>query len=160
MVDRNAIGDRGETIFNTRITEGNMFKVYFLGEKAPIVDFLLEILDEDKPYYFMVQVKSTEQGLDRKGFLKAKVPQDKLKKLVRRLVPTYVSGVDIKTETVYLCSAFDEEADYSKIPTTHLLNFSQKQITKHNLALLKQDVINFYQYCTLKTYKSNFQSLL
>lgn len=49
MPTQNAIGDRGESIFTTRISEFYQFKVYFLGEKAPIVDFLLEVEDTDKP---------------------------------------------------------------------------------------------------------------
>ena len=69
MPDRNAVGDRGESIFHSRITEHYMFNVYFLGEKAPIVDFLLEIRDEKKPYYCIVQVKSTEQGYDAMGIV-------------------------------------------------------------------------------------------
>lgn len=32
MAQQNAIGNRGETIFSTRITQDNLFKVYFLGE--------------------------------------------------------------------------------------------------------------------------------
>ena len=59
MADKNAQGERGESIFKTRITQGDLFAIYFLGEKAPIVDFLLEINDKDTPYPFMVQVKST-----------------------------------------------------------------------------------------------------
>lgn len=56
-MDKNAIGDRGESIFMSRITEGFLFRVYFLGEKAPIGDFILEINDESTPYECMIQVK-------------------------------------------------------------------------------------------------------
>ena len=39
MADQNSIGVRGEHIFATRITQGNIFNVYFLGDKAPVVDY-------------------------------------------------------------------------------------------------------------------------
>ena len=160
MSTQNAIGDRGESIFTTRITQYNLFKVYFLGEKAPIVDFLLEILDEQHPYYFMVQVKSTELGYNKDGKLKAVVPNDKYVKLVERLVPTYVAGVDVSTETVYLCPAFDVGTKYTTIPVTHLLSLSQKKKSKASLNLLKQDVINYYKSSGLGQYKAQYKSLL
>lgn len=46
----NIIGNIGENIIALRLSKYGIFKVYFLGEKAPIEDFLLEILDEATPY--------------------------------------------------------------------------------------------------------------
>lgn len=82
MPQNNAIGDRGESIFNTRVTQDNLFKVYFMGEKAPIVDFLLEILDDATPYYSMVQVKGTTLGYLAGGNLQASVEEAKMIKLL------------------------------------------------------------------------------
>ena len=36
----NIVGDRGENIFRTRITQYGLFSAYFLGEKTPIEDIL------------------------------------------------------------------------------------------------------------------------
>ena len=123
-MNTNLIGDRGESIFNTRITEHEMFNVYFLSAKAPIVDFLIEIADEATPFQCLVQVKSTSQGyLKRNGKLRAKVPVDKMQKLINRPLPTYVAGVDLKNEKVYICPAFNDANAYtSSIPITHILD--------------------------------------
>jgi len=160
MANTNAIGDRGESIFNTRITQGNVFKVYFLGEKAPFVDFLLEILDPNNRYYFLVQVKGTSQGYNRNGYLKAHVENSKLLELTKRDLPTYIAGVDIDNEIVYLCPAFGRTVTFSSIPTTHFLKLSDKATSLQTINLLKQDVITYWQNSNSSTYKSAYQSLL
>ena len=160
MTSSNAIGDRGESIFTTRITQENLFRVYFLGEKAPIVDFLLEILDEKNPYYFMVQVKSTEKGYNKKGRLKASVPIKKLNKLIDKALPTYIAGVDLNSEIVYVCPAFDKNIKYTTIATNHLLYFNNKEETMKTLSLLKQDVIHYYKSYNIAEFKETYKSLL
>ena len=93
-MDNNDIGNRGETIFASRISANYDFKAYFMGEKAPIGDFILEINDENTPYECMVQVKGTTQGYNvGDGKLKAKVEAAKLQKLLNRPLPTYVAGL-------------------------------------------------------------------
>lgn len=157
----NIIGDHGESIFNTRVSKGDMFKVYFLGEKAPIVDFLLEILDPATPYYFMVQVKSTTLGYDATtGNLKAPVPVGKLQKLIARKIPTYVAGVDVNDEKVYICPAFDPAITYSSIPIAHELSLQNPILTQQTLDLLKQDVIRFWSDPAIQNYKPNYVSML
>lgn len=160
MPQNNAIGDRGESIFNTRVTQDNLFKVYFMGEKAPIVDFLLEILDDATPYYFMVQVKGTTQGYQVDGNLQASVEESKMIKLLERKMPTYVAGVDVNDEIVYLCPAFDINTRYPSIPTNHYLKLSDKPGSRATLDLLKQDVINFWDNSNMSNFKSSYVSLL
>lgn len=67
-VDRDALGQRGEAIFNVLMTEmdslsGPTFRPYFLGDKWPIVDFIVELVGAGAatPYFF-VQVKTTRAG--------------------------------------------------------------------------------------------------
>lgn len=160
MANQNAIGDRGESIFMTRITQWNYFKVYFLGEKAPIVDFLLEILDIATPYYFLVQVKGTTLGYQQGGNLKANVDNDKMIKLLNRTLPTYVAGVDVNDEKVYLCPAFEPALRYPSIPTRHKLEFADSNASRATLNLIKEDVINFWQHSNMGQYKSQYHSLL
>lgn len=160
MAQQNAIGDRGESIFNTRITQDNLFKVYFLGEKAPIVDFLLEILDPATPYYFLVQVKGTTLGYQAGGNLKACVEEDKMIKLLQRELPTYVAGVDVDREIVYLCPAFDPTTRYPSIPVTHSLQLVNKVASRAILDLLKQDVINYWANSGMSNYKATYHSIL
>lgn len=156
----NLIGDRGESIFQTRITQDNLFKVYFLGEKAPNVDFLLQVVGTAEPYYFMVQVKSTTQGRDGQGKLKAGVSKAKLKALIASELPTYVAGVDINKEEVFLCPAFSNAVQYKKIPTNNTLTAANKTQSKNVLEKLREDVINYWGKSGVQLHKSTFVSVL
>ena len=160
MADNNALGERGESIFKTRITKENLLSIYFLGEKAPIVDFLLEINDKDTPYPFMVQVKSTTTGYNKEGKLKVRVTIEKYKALFERPLPTYIAGVDIKNETVYICSAFSDKKNLKSMDTKYRLKFSSPIRTKRVLELLKQDVIDYWNNSNITTYKKSFKSSL
>ena len=161
-MNTNLIGDRGESIFITRITEHEMFNVYFLSAKAPIVDFLIEIADEATPFQCLVQVKSTSQGyLKRNGKLRAKVPADKMQKLINRPLPTYVAGVDLKNERVYICPAFNDANAYtSSIPITHILDKQNAVATQQTLDMLKQDIIEYWNNANMNLYKTSFRSRL
>lgn len=58
----NTIGDRGEMIVSTRLMEFDLFNVFLLGGKVPAFDLLVEMIpqnDNEKPYQFLVQVKTT-----------------------------------------------------------------------------------------------------
>ena len=98
----NIVGDRGENIFRIRITQYGLFSAYFLGEKAPIEDILLEINDDKTPYSCLIQVKTTEQGYNKKKNLKVKVTKKKFEALLKRPLPTYVAGVDLNKEVVFI----------------------------------------------------------
>ena len=60
VITTNVVGGAGENLTALRLEKDGYFNVYFLGEKAPIEDFLLEIRDEAHPYHCLLQVKSTE----------------------------------------------------------------------------------------------------
>lgn len=160
MMDQNSIGLRGESIFTTRITQGNIFNVYFLGDKTPIVDFLVEINDTKTPYAFMVQVKSTIRGYNKAGNLKVRVIKDKYKALLKRPLPTYIAGVDINTETVYICSAFYDKQLVKSLPTKNKLKFTSPVTTARVLRLLRDDVTNYWQNSQTTSYKKMFKSSL
>lgn len=160
MADQNSIGLRGESIFTTRITQGNIFNVYFLGDKAPIVDFLVEINDSKTPYAFMVQVKSTIRGYNKVGNLKVGVVKDKYKALLKRPLPTYIAGVDVNTETVFICSAFYDKSYIRSLPTKNKLKFTSPATTAKVLDLLKQDVIKYWQNSKMTNQKKKFKSSL
>jgi len=158
-MDKNAIGDRGESIFTSRITEGFLFRVYFLGEKAPIGDFILEINDESTPYECMIQVKSTRTGYNASGNLKAKVSKGKLTKLTNRPLPTYVAGVDEIDEKVYICPAFNANSAISSIPTNHILE-KGNPVSLITLRVLKEDIVNYWQSINIQNHKTNYNSIL
>ena len=62
MLSANIIGDIGENTVALRLSKYGIFKVYFLGEKAPIEDFLLEIIDEAHPYHCLIKVNAIDQA--------------------------------------------------------------------------------------------------
>lgn len=158
--DLNAIGDHGEKIFAARISQHHMFSVYFLGDKAPIVDFLLEIKDSKTPYAFMIQVKSTETALGKAKNLGVKVSKEKYKGLLKRPLPTYIAGVDIPNETVYICSAFKDKTHLPSMPTKYCLKFTRPKSTQKTLNLLKADVIRYWQEAKVANHKKKFVSSL
>lgn len=161
MALQNYIGDRGETIFHTRITQGYKFNVYFMGEKAECIDFMLEIVDTQKPYPFYVQVKSTERGYTKKdGRINAKIASGKLKALAKRPIPTYVAAVDVPQEKVYICPAFQGTEEYtSSMPVTHILEKGNPN-SQATLDWLVKDVIRFWEKNNAIAIKKSFISLL
>ena len=161
MPTQNAIGDNGEAIFSGRITQDSVFKVYFLGEKAPYVDFMLEVLDQvDHSYFCLVQVKSTTLGYSDGGNLRASISDHDLEELIKRPLPTYLAGVDINSEAVYICPAFDINIKYPSIPTKHKLELINKPGSKAELLLLKEDIIKYWNNSGSEIYKTNYQSIL
>lgn len=156
----NHIGVRGESIFMTRITEFDLIEGFFLGDKSPIVDFYMDIIEGDESYQFLVQVKSTTLGYDSCGNLRVSVPEKKYKKLQKKKLPTYVAGVDVKNEVVYICSAFQEDKTISSMPVKHSLKKSRPIRTKKTIELLRKDVIRFWSGKVTPEYKNNYKSYL
>ena len=163
----NVIGDRGEMIVSTRLMEYNFFQVFLLGGKVPSFDLLVEMIPQnanEKPYQFLVQVKTTSMTncFTLKHRLKTPVPHEKLDALIDRPLPSYAAGVDLNTEDVYLVPCFDTNSGYSgSIPTNNRL--VNKPKTPNNLALLqrlKSDIINYWHGLNIDTYKPQFNSTL
>lgn len=154
----NIVGERGENIFRTRITQYGIFSAYFLGEKAPIEDILLEINDEKTPYSCLIQIKSTEQGYNKKKQLKVSVPKKKFKALLNRPLPTYVAGVDLNNEIVFITPAFKDLDRTASMKTNNKLDFNDQITTKNTLDELKNDIINYWNSMNVLNVKSNYNS--
>lgn len=157
----NIIGNIGENIIALRLSKYGIFKVYFLGEKAPIEDFLLEILDEATPYQCLTQVKAVgdrEKQYTQEGNMNTPVPKEKLKKLINRPLPTYVGGADIEKEVVYIAAAFDPNIKYSSIPPKLKIDNEDKERSKRALIRLRDDIINYWNSIQIHNYKSSYQS--
>lgn len=159
-MDNNDIGNRGESIFATRISANYDFKVFFMGEKAPVGDYILEINDENTPYECMVQVKGTTVGYNvGDGRLKAKVEPEKLQRLLNRPLPTYVAGVDVNKEEVFIAPVFNAAHDYTAtIPVTHKLALNDPVASQATLAALKQDIIAFWTHARFADSKATFNT--
>jgi hypothetical protein len=162
----NLIGDRGEMIASSRLMEGGLFYVECIGGKVPTFDLLCAIAPQngaDKPYQFLVQVKgSTKANLYTRGStrIKTPVPKSKLQALIDYPLPTYVAGVDLNAEKVYIAAAFDRNLNYkSSIPTGYCLELNSPANVP-NLNSLKQDVIKYWQGLIIDNYKPSYQTLL
>jgi hypothetical protein len=150
----NEIGDLGEAIFNVEISRDYLFRPRHLGEKWPASDFYVELIDKKEHFFFIVQVKSTTLGIDRNRNLKVKVKKKKLQELNRYYCPTYVAGVDVNSDSVYLISLNkSKRKNLCGLPTRFKLN-PQNRIALYN------DVKDFWESSDLKAHKRTFNHAL
>jgi len=132
---RNALGQRGETIFFNLISkfhsnQGPIFRPQFLDAKWPTVDFIVELLGAGvtTPYFF-VQVKATREGYTRRANrLKVKVSEKKVRELASYPAPTYIVGIDEIKERGYIASANGENlASLSSLSTSFPINKTNRK---------------------------------
>lgn len=146
----NEIGELGEGIFNVAISRDYKFRPRHLGEKWPASDFYVELIGPSEIFFFIVQVKATDKGINSKGKLRVQVPLKKLHDLNSYYCPTYVAGVDNDTEQVYLVSVNTKRRKgISSLPTKFVLN-------KANREKLFNEVKNFWIDSDLKNHKRSF----
>jgi len=150
---KNEIGDLGEAIFRVEISRDFTFRATHLGEKWPSSDFFVELSGLKERFFFIVQVKSTSLGFDKKGDLKISVAKRKIRELKAYYCPTYLAGVEVKSNSVYLLAINgNEQAGVRTLPTRFILN-------KQNRIRLYQEVKSFWEQSGLMTYKNNFKHL-
>jgi hypothetical protein len=151
MATQNEIGDLGENIFSVVISRDYTFRARHLGEKWPTSDFYVELIGLKENFYFIVQIKATSQGLNTLNNLKIAVPKTKLHSLNNYYCPTYVAGVDVNTEKVYLIPINTKKRKaISSLSTKFELN-------KLNRSKLFNDVKSFWLGTGLQGYKSKFK---
>lgn len=94
--------------------------------------------------------------------MKTRVPQVNLNALIVRPMPSYVAGVDLGTEDVYLVPCFDTNSGYGgSIPTNNkLINAPKSHVNNVLLQQLKNDVTNYWKGLNVDNYKPLFQSKL
>lgn len=158
--DKNQIGQTGESFVAFVFCYFPFFNVYFLGDKAPIEDFFCEINDENSPYPFLIQVKSTTGGTTGAGSLNATLPEDYKNALINRPIPTYLAGFDVDKMEVYLAPVFDPSVKYGVIPNNHVLRLMNRVRMANEIELLKKDVINYWENSNILPYKTTYKSLL
>ena len=115
------------------------FRPYFLGDKWPVVDFIVELLGvTNATPYFFVQVKTTQTGYTRQKRLKVRISTGNVHLLAAYPAPTYVVGIDEHKKTGFLVSANGESG-------TALSSLStQFPINKANRALLWKEVRDYW----------------
>jgi hypothetical protein len=144
-------GAFGESLFEVAITRGYLFRPQHLGGNWPTSDFYVELNGLNEKLFFIVQVKSSIRGYDKNGNLRIQVPKSKLNQLRNYFAPTYLAGVDIPGEKVYLTAInFVATKDVNKISTTF-------EVNEQTLKTLYQEVQHFWLHSGLKTYKEQYK---
>jgi hypothetical protein len=160
-MDENWKGASGEDTAKAIIGSFPIFRVVFMGEKYPITDFYVEIADDkEKPYPFLVQVKTTTSELDESGRLQVAVPSGNYMALCKRPIPTYIGGVNLRDDSLFIRPAYDKTEYVSSIAPDMVL--SKRNILDCGLKLLKikRDVINYWENLKIKDYKQVYQSII
>ncbi len=157
-MDTNAIGASGENIAKAILEFLPFFRVVFMGEKNPITDFYLELTNKEKPYPFLVQVKTTSSELDSKGRLCVSVPKDKYKALCKRPLPTYVAGVHLDNQSLFLSPAFDVDLHINTIPPNMVIDMKNITDCADKLRKIEIDVMSFWDGLSVENYKITFNS--
>lgn len=110
----NQIGRRGEVLVESEFLRPvyhgwnrPLFRAIHLGDKYPIVDYIVDLLDarERTTGFFYVQVKATDR--DASGRRRLPVRCDKLKynALISLPIPTYLVGVNLFDDTLFVRAA-------------------------------------------------------
>ena len=158
-VNKNALGSRGEAIAYVRLTEGYRFNLYFMGEKAQTIDYLLELRDKNAPFFAFLQVKTTAQHeFTQAGQLKVGISTHDLGLLINKPLPTYFVGVDEIEESVYIAPLFSDTIHgyTSSIPKKYKLEHMPSEENKKVIAKLEKDIICFSK--VIKTRKLKYKT--
>lgn len=154
------IGGRGQAICYMLLTQfcgqsQPRFRPYFLGEKFPALDYLVELVGaSDVTSFFFVQVRATTlgytKGKEGSRRLKIRVDRGDMQRLIRYPTPTYIVGIDERDERGYLLSVqHDSPAQIASLPTTFLLDCQ-------TLALLWDEVSAFWMQRDMRLLNSRF----
>lgn len=148
----NDMGENAESIVSllmNRKLPQQLFRVKFLGDKWPTIDFYVELTNK-KGCYFFVQVKSSTRGYIKVGTRKTNlILSVKKKSVIENLNyygPTYLIGVDyVKTDFfkskafIYCLSGDPNTANtISQIPV-------KSPLTPPKLKLLEKEVSDFWK---------------
>lgn len=155
----NEQGQRAEEIFGIRITQDYLFRARDLGAKWPVSDFYVEINDDNAPFYFIVQVKSSSRGYYKNKNLKISISKKKINQLSNYYAPTYLAGIDIEKEIVYLTPAYKiNQTGISKISSNFILTAADKTLSLKNLKSLKNEIQTFWKQTNTKSKKRFFKT--
>ncbi len=91
------------------------------------------------------------------------VQASKLSALHKRILPTYVAGVDLIEEKVHIAPAFISSAPEMKLTsgTPPVLILSNDEIsTRESLSQLKNDMIRYWEENSTRQHKDTYDSTL
>lgn len=157
----NQQGKRAEDIFSVRITQDYIFRARDLGAKWPVSDYYVEIDNEEEPLSFIVQVKSSSRGYNAKGNFRISVSRESANQLASYRAPTFIAGVDIEKEMVYLSPLYRKRATgISTLSTIFALSERDQETSRINLQNLRSEIKKFWNDTNAKIIKENFKSTL
>lgn len=159
-VSANVIGSSGENIAKAILEYFPIFKVVFLGEKFPIVDFYVEIDEDNKSYPFLVQVKATTSDLTKRKYLRVSVPKVKYGSLHKKPIPTYVGGVHIDSSTLYITPTITGKEKLSSIAPKCILSLNNQEKTLESVTRIKHDVIAYWDCLNAFEKKMEYNSVI
>jgi len=150
-----AVGERGETIFELAITDYSqfirpLFRPAFFTDRWPAFDYVVELTGVRgfTPVLF-VQVKSTAQALAGNAVEVELLPR-KRNALARIPGPTYLVGVHEPTKRAFVHAIIEQDAPgVYQIPLAH-------ELTPANLRVLYDEVKEFWNNHQRKPQQSHF----
>jgi hypothetical protein len=113
------IGKLAEYIVSTDLSrpvkggyERALFRMTHLGDAYPTIDFLVDILGPgaEAQGFFFARVKGTVQKASSAGRLPVAMRPDRFNKMVAIPAPTYLIGVDVRSENSYIVAAHDRRS--------------------------------------------------
>ena len=160
--DARIIGSQGEMFACGTLQIGELIRIQYIGGVVPAFDIYAELNDKDHPYPFLVQVKTTDMDhrYTRNGII-TPVPDEKLKWLADRPIPTYVAGYDLREYKMYLAPAFNTKISYrGHIPIIHMLELTNPIAAEGVLRQLRRDIMNYWQSANIPNHKDYYISQL
>lgn len=143
-IDQNAMGDRGEALARTLLTDFGgrkkpLFRVCLLGEKWPSADFYVEVVTEAKqrPYFF-VQVKTSSKPPKANRTLAVPFKKIDRARLAALPAPTYLVGLDFKTERGYIRGVLNPADSVRHVSLSYPLTFPK-------LLRLREEVVEYWK---------------
>lgn len=143
------IGNLGETYFCVSMLNHRLFRPAYLGEKWPVSDYFVEIVNSEEQYFFIVQVKSSAAQVGKSSPLPIAINQEKLRRLASYGAPTYLAFVDVNSGNVYLKAAMSVGQYASRKAVI---------ITEMSSIELRDEVIAFWKSSGMSIHKEQFKS--
>ncbi len=157
-MSQNQIGNLGELLAETEFCRPvgkkynrPLFRANNLGQKYPVVDFVVDLLDSNERSigFFYVQVKSTHNpSVGDRRRLPIECPYHKYNAMVNLPVPTYLVGVDVSKDTLYILAANRTlNRKLSSIGKLHDLSADDIKVS------LYKEVLSYWKEQTLDAWK-------
>lgn len=133
-----------------------LFRATPLGDKYPAVDFLVDLVDRNDASrgFFFAQVKGTASAKPTTPRLPIDVARDRFNRFAGITAPTYLLGVDVRTEVTYLVSAWKaRRSPVSSISKAFSLDEDSVKVK------LYQEVLAFWNAHKPLLYRTGFKDV-